>query len=170
MPSNNSANNRVNKKDAFVRLKRRGRLLYLRMLRIDDPPERIARGAAIGVFMGILPTFGFGALFAIVISFMLRANKAASIIGSMIMNPLTTPLFWTLSILIGSALLGEDASSMLARFKNEGMIKGAGEAYMVFLLGNAIISTLFSGGIYFLIKAAIIRHRRRKALKATGVN
>lgn len=168
MSYNNSTNNRENKKDFFVRIKRRVKLLYLRVLRIDDPPERIARGAAIGAFMGILPTFGLGALLAVVFSFIFRANKAASVIGSMIMNPLTTPFFWTLSILIGSALLGEDGSSMLARFKNEGMIKGAGEAYLAFLLGNAITSTAFSAAIYFLTKAAITRHRRRKALKATG--
>ena len=38
----------VDKKHPFVRLKRKARLTYLRILRIDDPPERIARGAAIG--------------------------------------------------------------------------------------------------------------------------
>jgi uncharacterized protein (DUF2062 family) len=69
----------------FVRFKRKARLTYLRILRIDDPPERIA-GARHRVAMGVLPTFGLG-----IISpsrrFILRANKAASVLGSFIMNP-----------------------------------------------------------------------------------
>ena len=95
---NQNGKNGVDKKHPFVRLKRKARLTYLKILRIDDPPERIARGAAIGVAMGVLPTFGLGTLFALAFAFVFRANKAASVLGSFIMNPVTTPFFWTANV------------------------------------------------------------------------
>ncbi len=80
-----------NKRHPLVRLKRWARLSYLRLLRMDDPPERIARGAAIGVLCGVLPTFGAGGVIALAVAFVFRANKVAAVLGSLIMNPIQNP-------------------------------------------------------------------------------
>lgn len=160
---------RKKKKHPFIRLKRRLKLLYLRILRIDDPPERIARGAAIGVLMGVLPTFGLGTLFSIALAFVLKANKAAAILGSFIVNPLTSPFFWTLSILVGSALLREDYQSIYERVRTSGLASGAGWAYLVYMAGNVVISAVFTAAAYYIVKWAVIRHRRKKALRMSGM-
>lgn len=154
-----------NKNHPFVKVKRRLRLVYLKILRLDDPPERIARGAAIGVLMGILPTFGLGGVFAIAIAFVLKANKAAALLGSFIMNPITSPFFWTLSIVIGSVILRQDYTAMLAKFKGESLLKGAEWVYMVFLTGNVILAAVFTAASYYLVRNAIIKHRKNKAEK-----
>lgn len=156
-------NNRKNM--LHVKTGRRLRLAYLRILRIDDPPERIARGAAIGVCMGIFPTFGAGIIFSLIGAFMLKANKAAAVLGSFIMNPLTSPVFWSLSIIVGSAVTGQDSHTIFNMIKTEGLLRGAGGAYLVFMAGNVIVTGVFTVASYFLIKNAVIRHRRRKALK-----
>lgn len=152
----------VDKKHPFVRLKRKARLTYLKILRIDDPPERIARGAAIGVAMGVLPTFGLGIIFSIAAAFVLRANKAASVLGSFIMNPVTSPFFWTASLVTGSLLTGEDYSTMYAKISKNGFLTGAWDTYMVFLAGNIIITAATTFASYYLVKNAIIRHRIKK--------
>lgn len=162
-------NGKKDKRQLYVRMKRRARLLYLKILRIDDPPERIARGAAIGVFMGIFPTFGLGALLSLGAAFVLRANKAAAIIGSFIMNPLTSPFFWTLSAVVGSVILNEDRHTILARAKNGGFWDNVGWGYLVFLAGNTVVSVLFAAAAYFLTKWAVIRHRRKKAHKRAAL-
>jgi len=154
--------NRRNNRPLPVRLKRAVRFYYLRLARIDDPPERIARGAAIGVLMGILPTFGLGALLAIIFSFVFKANKAAALIGSIIMNPLTQPFFIAASITLGSVLLGENSSTILAAFKEDGITGGITTASVVYVLGNSIISTAFALASYFSVKKTIIRHRAHK--------
>lgn len=154
-----------NKNQPHVKVKRRIRLIYLKILRIDDPPERIARGAAIGVLMGILPTFGLGGLFALALAFVLKANKAASVLGTFIMNPLTSPFFWTLSIVTGSVILRQDYNTMLSKFKGESLLKGAELVYMVFLTGNMILCVLFTAASYYLVKNTIIRHRKHTAEK-----
>lgn len=158
-------NRNNNKNQPFVRLRRRFRLVYLRLLRINDPPERIARGAALGMAMGILPTFGAGTVLSFAFAFVLRANKAAAILGSLIMNPLTQPFFWTASIILGALILGEDSASILEEMKDEGMLRGLTQASVVYLAGNLVITGVVSVGAYFLIKAGIISHRRRKAAR-----
>lgn len=145
--------------------------MYLKILRIQDPPERIARGAAIGVLMGVLPTFGAGAFLSLAFAFVLKANKAAAVLGSFVMNPLTSTFFWTLSIVIGSVILGEDYSTMLAKIKGDNMINGIGGAYLVFLAGNVVISSTFAVASYFIIKNAVIKRRalkEEKRLKKAG--
>lgn len=155
----------VDKKHPFVRLKRKARLTYLKILRIDDPPERIARGAAIGVAMGVFPTFGLGILLSIAAAFILRANKAASVLGSFIMNPVTSPFFWTASLVAGSLLTGKDYSTLYANMTEHGLLSGAGEATLVFMAGNIIITAVTTLASYYLVKNAIIRHRINKEKK-----
>lgn len=148
-----------------VRMKRRARYIYLKLLRIDDPPERIARGAALGVLMGVLPTFGLGTALAFGIAFIIKANKAAAVLGSFVMNPFTSAFVWTLSIVIGSVLTGEDYSDMLSKLRRDGVAVGVGWAYLVFLVGNVILSTLLTVASYVMVKKAIIRHRLRKKVR-----
>lgn len=154
-----------NKNSPHVKVKRRIRLIYLKILRLDDPPERIASGAAIGVLMGILPTFGLGGLFALALAFVLRANKAAAVLGTFIMNPVTSPFFWTLSIVTGSVILRQDYNTMLSKFRGESLLKGAERVYMVFLTGNIILCVVFTAASYYLVKKTVIRHRKHKAEK-----
>lgn len=160
-----SPNGKINKKHPFTRIKRRIRLTYLKIMRIDDPPEKIAGGAAIGVLMGVLPTFGIGTFLSLGFAFLFKVNKAAAVLGSFIVNPLTSPFFWALSISVGSLIMREDSASILERIKGEGFLSGAGWAYVVFLVGNAIVSAVCTTAAYYLIKQSVIRHRRHKAAK-----
>src|SRR3970040_3014511 len=97
------ANNKRNH-SRLTRIKRWIKLHYYKIVRIDDPPCKIARGVAIGVFMGIFPTFGLGILFAIVAAYILKANRAAAVLGSFIINPLTTPILLIVSAAVGYVL------------------------------------------------------------------
>lgn len=66
----------------------------------NDSPEKLARGFAIGVFFGVLPTFGFAALFSLPVSLLFRANKLTAILGTLVSNPFTIPfyMFWATQI------------------------------------------------------------------------
>ncbi|MBI5492406.1 MAG: DUF2062 domain-containing protein [Deltaproteobacteria bacterium] len=165
MPQNNYNKKNNNKRHPLTKIKRRARLIYLKIIRIDDPPGRIARGAAIGVLMGVLPTFGLGTLLSLGAAFVLKANKAAAVLGSFIVNPLTSPFFWTLSIFVGSFIMREDSRTILERLKTEGVLMGAERASLVYMVGNVLVSAVFTGAAYYLVKRAVIRHRKKKALK-----
>lgn len=156
-----------NKNHLHVKAWRRARLVYLKMLRLNDSPEKIALGAALGVLMGIFPTFGVGTILALILAAVTRANKAAAILGSLVMNPLTSPFFWTLSVLTGSVLMGEDSQKILEKVRDEGLFRGFGRAYLVFTVGNLIVSGVFAGATYLFVRWAVTRHRRLKAARKT---
>jgi uncharacterized protein (DUF2062 family) len=155
--------NRNNKKHGlFTRLKRKNRLFYLRVLRQTDSPETIAFGAAIGVASGILPTFGFGALLAIGIAYIVKANKIAAVLGSFIMNPVTTPLFWTLSSAVGGLIFWKDLATISSAVNEQEVFSSVRWALVVFLTGNIIVSLTFAFVSYFVVKTLIIKHRAKK--------
>jgi len=159
-PANRTRDRR--KHTLLNKLKRRTRLIYLKILRIDDPPEKIARGAAIGVAIGILPSFGLGGFIAFGLAFVFKANKASAVLGSFIMNPITAPFFWSASIFSGSVLFGERYSSIVTQFKEESYASFAKHAGIVYLTGNAATTLVFALLTYFLIKKLITEHRAHK--------
>ncbi len=81
---------------------------YLRLVRLNDSPEKVALGFAIGVTIGIFPTFGLGIFIVIFLSWLIKINKASAIIGTLVMNPWTSPFFWALSFFTGSLMLGNN--------------------------------------------------------------
>ncbi len=159
------ANNNRRNHTRLIRIKRWVNLHYYKIMRIDDPPYKIARGVAIGVFMGIFPTFGLGIVFAIAAAYVLKANRAAAVIGSFIMNPLTTPFFWAISSAVGAVILWEDKEVVMASVKNHHLLNGMGWAFLVYLVGALVVSTIFAALSYFLTRKWIIEHRRHKAMK-----
>lgn len=66
------------------------------MLHADDPPQRLALGVAIGVFVAFTPTFGVQMVLAACLSWMFRANKVVSVAAVWISNPATmVPMYYS---------------------------------------------------------------------------
>lgn len=79
------------------------KLLYVKLCRINDSPQKIALGLGLGVFSGIFP--GTGALAAIFLAFCFRANRASALLGSLVTNTWLSLITFILSIKAGSILL-----------------------------------------------------------------
>ncbi|MFH0935988.1 MAG: DUF2062 domain-containing protein [Candidatus Omnitrophota bacterium] len=86
------------------KIKRFFRLIYLKLFRVNDTPGKVALGVGLGVFSGILP--GTGPLAAICLAIILRANRAAALLGSLITNTWLSFLIFIPAIKTGSFLLG----------------------------------------------------------------
>jgi uncharacterized protein len=80
-----------------------GRLAWRRMRRFtmhyvlhaDDPPARIALGAAIGMFIMFTPTVGVQMGLVVFFAWLVGANKAAGLPVVWISNPATiVPIYW----------------------------------------------------------------------------
>lgn len=148
------------------RVRRIVRYYYLRLVRIDDSPEKIAGGVALGVFLGIFPTFGVGLILAVALASWLHVNRAAAILGSLIMNPLTTPFFWTLSTTVGALVFQVENAKILeeARRIETSWAAIFGWGALVYLVGNTIVSAVFAGASYVVTKrlAAAVHAKRRQ--------
>lgn len=65
------------------------RRFFRKILRQDDPPERIARGVSAGLFAGAVPLPGVQIPLSLFLSWIVRGNVAVSILSQAISNPFT---------------------------------------------------------------------------------
>ena len=91
------------------------RLVYLKLCRINDSPQRIALGFGLGVFLGILP--GTGPVAAFVLAFIFRVNRASSLVGALLTNTWLSIVTLVFSIKIGSFIMGLDWQKEYAFYK-----------------------------------------------------
>lgn len=82
--------------------------IFHTILHADDPPEIIARGIAIGMFVAILPAIGMQTVLSLFFAWLLRANKAVGLPIVWFSNPATMmPILW-LCYFIGQKILGTE--------------------------------------------------------------
>ncbi|OGI27811.1 MAG: hypothetical protein A2359_03965 [Candidatus Moranbacteria bacterium RIFOXYB1_FULL_43_19] len=87
-----------------------------RFFLIDDTPHKIAAGAALGIFLGVVPGMGF--LATLVISSILRFNRLAALAVAGVMNIWTNFLFFAPAAFIGGAIFGVDYQDMKTCFED----------------------------------------------------
>ena len=93
-------------KDKLSWWKRWRHYYYLRLLRLKDNPNAMARGLAIGVFAGCLPLFGLQTIIGIVLATLFRGNKVLAAAATWISNPLTYLPLFVFNFKVGKSLLG----------------------------------------------------------------
>lgn len=81
-----------------------------RVRRLPDTPHRIALGFACGAFISFTPLFGFHLVFGAALAWLLGGNIVASVIGTLVGNPVTTPFIAALSLTLGRRILGHGVS------------------------------------------------------------
>ena len=86
------------------------RYIVHRLRRLPDPPHRVGRGVAAGVFISFTPLFGLHLVGSIGLAWAIRGNLLAAVIGSLIGNPVTIPLIALMSVAMGRWLLGIEGS------------------------------------------------------------
>lgn len=79
-------------------------LLVSKLFKINDTPQKIAVGFALGTFSGIIP--GMGPLASLFLAFVFRANRASALLASLITNTWLSFVTFIISVKLGSAVLG----------------------------------------------------------------
>lgn len=155
-----------------------------RILHINDTPEAIALGAAVGVFIGMTPTVGIQMLLMVIVGTVIRANRLAGVAMVYISNPFTVlPIYW-LDYWVGSTLLNyeymtyEKFEATCTLFMEElntaglwtatlGFVTAHGEMAWAMTVGGVVLGLVFAIPVYPLTLQLVLAHRRHKAkLKA----
>ena len=95
---------------------RQVKLMVVRFVRLRGLPVEIAKGVALGIFIGMTPTFGFQMAIAIFFAYLLRENRLAAILGVWITNPVTAPFIYAAEYEGGRLLLGMERVSLPTEF------------------------------------------------------
>lgn len=115
--------------------------------------------------MGIFPTLWFGPALTVALAGLLQANRAAGLLGSFACGPLT-PFTWTLAAVVGNQMVPPHyriAVEMLT-WHNRDII--AERFFVTFLLGNVVVSTVFSLAGYALVWWLAARRLRARTAAA----
>ena len=83
----------------------------IRLKRIPDTPHKISLGMSCGIFASFTPLYGLHFLIAGLLSYVLRANVLASLIGTFIGNPITFPIITVFNLKLGEWVLGSNEYS-----------------------------------------------------------
>jgi uncharacterized protein (DUF2062 family) len=129
-----------------------------RLVSLDDSPQRIAFGFAVGVFLAFTPLLGLHTLLGLLLAFAFGLNRVAVLVGLFINNPWTLFPIYGLATYVGGLFVGFPPSSHVpslgfgalfqARFWVE--IAGQWAFWKSLLLGSAILSCAAAAFSYIL--------------------
>ena len=96
---------------SFKGISRAIEYISIRLKRIPDTPHKISLGMSCGIFASFTPLFGLHFLIAGLLSYLLRANVLASLIGTFVGNPITFPIITVFNLKLGEWILGSSEYS-----------------------------------------------------------
>jgi uncharacterized protein (DUF2062 family) len=148
--------------------------LYYLLVRQSGSPYSIATAVAIGVFTGFVIPIGGQVVVALVLAFMLRANKLTAIAATMITNPYTVPFIYPAQCYFGSILMGDplDLQKIDLVFKNlftnpdwETFLATGQEFLVPFFIGGFVLGVVSAFLGYFAAYGLIDHYRTRRKRK-----
>jgi uncharacterized protein (DUF2062 family) len=134
----------------------------LRLVRVGGDPVHVALGFALGVFLGVFPTFGIGIPLSVLLASVFRWNRVSAMLGSLVMNPLTTPFFWTLSGTLGAAIFRVNVKNVMMSVQNGERLRSLTFGAGIYLAGNTIIALATAVLSYFVALRAVTLYRKKR--------
>ncbi|MEI8348969.1 MAG: DUF2062 domain-containing protein [Candidatus Omnitrophota bacterium] len=137
--------------------------ILVRLFKLNNTPQEIALGTAIGVFIAILPVYGLHTVMVIVAAILVRpANKIAILLGTNISLPPTVPFITWAGYEIGRLILkGNYEPLAWSDFKNI-TFKNISSHYKPLFLGSVILGIICAIVFYFLIFFLVRKIKNRK--------
>ncbi|NTV13906.1 MAG: DUF2062 domain-containing protein [Desulfobulbaceae bacterium] len=130
--------------------KRTARFYYLKLIRLRGEPRYLARGVALGVFIGITPTIPLHTILILALAFTLRTSKISALLSSWVVsNPLTIPAQYYFSWWVGKLLFPGNLSwhrinSVLQKIEAGGDFMST--FHHIAALGTKAIAAMLAGG------------------------
>ncbi|MBN1572099.1 MAG: DUF2062 domain-containing protein [Deltaproteobacteria bacterium] len=156
----------VEEKDESKKKKKRRSFkdLLKRAVKSDDTPGQIALGMGIGVLMAFSPLAGTQTIFALGLSFILRANKLSALAGTFFANPFTMPVFYFYELKLGKAILGyslEMPDNVVNDFN--GLMSLGSEVMLSLVVGFLMVGTITAVIAYFVTLRSVFALRKIKS-------
>ena len=148
------------------------RRLKARMVKEQLPPEDIAAGWALGVFIGCAVPFGLQLIISIPLAMMMRVSKVGATLGTLVTNPVSIFFIYPAQTFVVNRLLfgGSLTYSKLAETEWSWVaVRRLGAEVMAsFFLGGFLLAIILTPLAYFSVKRIVIRARalrERRALR-----
>jgi uncharacterized protein (DUF2062 family) len=148
---------------------KRVRTRFASVVGVHESPERLAAAWALGIGIGLSPLFGLHTLLALLLAVVLRLNKIDVLLGTLIINPWTLPLYFPAAVIVGHRATGvriprlalpppEEFLHLAVWRDNAPWVRSI---LLAWGIGAAIFSVLVGAGTYVLLRRLVLVHRRR---------
>lgn len=148
------------------------RTIREKMVRDPLPPEDVAAGWALGMFVGCSVPFGLQLIVSLPLAMMMRVSKVGATIGTFITNPLTIWIIYPAQTMAMGWLLGRDFSwdyilkAMRGVAKNNDwktLLSLSGDVVVCFILGGLALAVVLTPITYFTVRTIVRRFRSRRS-------
>ena len=139
------------------------RSLKRKMVREPLPPEDIAGGWALGMFVGCAVPFGLQLVVSIPLAMMMRVSKIGATVGTLITNPVTILFIYPAQTwAVYNILFGNREMHELPAEWTWAAVRALGiDVLASFLLGGLALALVLSPITYFTVKRIVIAHRAK---------
>ncbi|PLX96211.1 MAG: DUF2062 domain-containing protein [Desulfuromonas sp.] len=134
---------------------RQVKLNLLRFIRLRGTPDEVAKGMALGIFIGMTPTFGMQMVIAVFFAFLLRENKLAAVLGVWVTNPVTAPFIYALEYETGRLLLGMPRIGLPTTFDFDALQHLSSSVLIPLCAGSLLYGVICAGIAYAVTLRAI---------------
>ena len=143
------------------------RELKRKMVRDPLPPEDVAAGWALGMFVGCSVPFGLQLLVSIPLALMMRVSKVGATLGTLITNPVSIFFIYPAQTwVMYNIIFGHRELKELPTQWTWASVRALGTDVLVsFLLGGLALALILSPITYFVVKRFVIRHRAKVSRK-----
>ncbi|MBQ6136884.1 MAG: DUF2062 domain-containing protein [Kiritimatiellae bacterium] len=142
------------------------RFLKRKMIRDRLPPEDVAAGWALGVFVGCAVPFGLQLLISIPLAMMMRVSKIGATLGTLITNPVSIFFIYPAQTFVVNRLLfgGSLTYSKLAatEWSWHAVRRLGAEVMASFFLGGFLLAIIMTPVTYFAVKRFVVGARARR--------
>ena len=145
-----------------INLKRASLFYFLKLIRVKDTQDKLAKGFACGSMVSFTPFMGFHFLLAIIFAYIFRGNIVASLIGTFVGNPFTFPFIWIFIYKVGNLFFkNEQNSSIELNFQS--LFDQGYDILIPMLIGSLVVSIPVWFISYFAVKFLMSSFKKRKA-------
>ena len=135
-----------------------------KMIKDPLPPESVAAGWALGVFVGFAIPFGLQLAVSVPLALMMRVSKIGATVGTFVTNPATIFFIYPAQTWVVYNLVfgNRDMGELPTEWSRRAVMSLSGPVIISFFLGGIALAMVFSPITYHIVKRIVVRHRRRK--------
>ena len=142
------------------------------ILKLDDPPWRIAAALAVGVFVSCTPFYGFQTLLSLVVATVFRLSKATVLVGTWLNLPWFAPLVYGAALWVGGRLVPDapgvasEVGALLAAsgsFSWPRVVAVLQNLSVPLLVGTTVVGAV-AGLATYVVALGVLRRRQARGM------
>ncbi|WP_196890677.1 DUF2062 domain-containing protein [Aureivirga marina] len=140
--------------------------LFKSIFKIEDHPEKIAKGFAMGSFIGMMPIPGFQVLVSLAFASLFKLNKKAACVAVFNTNLVTGLFIFSFNYWLGKKILGIESGFTFPEKLDIHFIstifKAGSEVYISLIVGGIVTGIVFAIIAYYILKNILSRKLKRE--------